>query len=46
MVTIHEGRPGLSRRELLKRGSIGALLVIAGNAVISPKTRGVWKPRR
>lgn len=37
MVTIHEGRPGLSRRELLKRGSIGALLVIAGNAVISPE---------
>lgn len=37
MVTIYEGRPSLSRRELLKRGGFGALLVIAGNAVISPE---------
>ncbi|MEI5679755.1 MULTISPECIES: twin-arginine translocation signal domain-containing protein [unclassified Mesorhizobium] len=38
MVTIHEGRPGLSRRELLKRGGVGAaLLVISGSAVISPQ---------
>ena len=37
MVTIYDGKPGLSRRELLKRGSIGALLVISGSAVISPE---------
>ncbi|MFE0014523.1 twin-arginine translocation signal domain-containing protein [Mesorhizobium sp. NPDC059054] len=37
MITIYEGKPGLSRRELLKRGGIGALLVVAGNAVISPE---------
>jgi hypothetical protein len=36
MTTIYEQRPGLSRRELLKRGSIGAALIISGNAVISP----------
>lgn len=37
MVTIYEGKPGLSRRELLKRGGVGALLVITGSAVISPE---------
>jgi hypothetical protein len=37
MVTIYDGKPGLSRRELLKRGAIGALLVISGSAVISPQ---------
>ncbi|HEY4191089.1 MAG TPA: gluconate 2-dehydrogenase subunit 3 family protein [Mesorhizobium sp.] len=43
MVTIYDGRPkssdkaGLSRRELLKRGGVGALLVISGSAVISPE---------
>jgi len=35
MVTIYDAR--LSRRELLKRGGIGALLVISGSAVISPE---------
>lgn len=36
MVTIYAGRPGLSRRELLKRGSAaGALFVISGSAVLS-----------
>jgi len=43
MVTIYDGKPkasgatGLSRRELLKRGGVGALLVISGSAVISPE---------
>ncbi|RVC06984.1 hypothetical protein EN879_38680, partial [Mesorhizobium sp. M7A.F.Ca.AU.002.02.1.1] len=37
MVTIYDAKPGLSRRELLKRGGIGALLVISGSAVISPE---------
>ncbi|MFD1986747.1 gluconate 2-dehydrogenase subunit 3 family protein [Mesorhizobium newzealandense] len=37
MVTIYDGKPGLSRRELLRRGGIGALLVISGSAVISPE---------
>ncbi|CCV07108.1 conserved hypothetical protein [Mesorhizobium metallidurans STM 2683] len=43
MVTIYErklgseGKPGLSRRELLKRGGASALLVISGSAVISPE---------
>ncbi len=36
MVTVYEKTKGLSRRELLKRGSIGAALVISGTAVISP----------
>lgn len=36
MVTIYQGRAGLSRRELLKRGSAaGALLIISGTAVLS-----------
>ena len=35
MVTIYQGRPGLSRRELLKRGTAaGALLIISGSAVL------------
>lgn len=37
MVTVNDGKPGLSRRELLKGGGIGALLVISGSAVISPE---------
>jgi len=37
MATIYENRRGLSRRELLKRGAIGAVLVISGRAVISPE---------
>lgn len=37
MVTVYERAPGLSRRELLKRGGVGALLVISGSAVISPQ---------
>ncbi|MHA6687444.1 twin-arginine translocation signal domain-containing protein [Mesorhizobium sp. A556] len=43
MVTIYDGKPkssdgkGLSRRDLLKRGGVGALLVISGSAVISPE---------
>lgn len=43
MVTIYDGKSkssdktGLSRRELLKRGGVGALLVISGSAVISPE---------
>ena len=34
--THSETRTGLSRRDLLKRGIIGALLVISGSAVICP----------
>ena len=37
MVTIYDGKPGLSRRELLRRGGAGALLIISGSAVISPE---------
>ena len=40
MVTLYEATPGLSRRELLRRGTAigaGALLVISGSAVISPQ---------
>lgn len=37
MVTVYQKAPGLSRRELLKRGGVGALLVISGSAVISPE---------
>ena len=41
MVTIYEKRAGLSRRDLLKRGSAaGALLVISGSAVLS--TSEAW----
>lgn len=36
MVTIYERKPGLSRRDLLKRGGAGAMLVISGSAVLSP----------
>lgn len=39
MVTIYERGPGLSRRDLLKRGGaagIGALLVVSGSAVLCP----------
>lgn len=37
MTTVYERSPGLSRRELLKRGTVGAMLVISGSAVISPE---------
>lgn len=37
MVTVYRREQGLSRRELLKRGGVGALLVITGSAVISPE---------
>ncbi|TIT10700.1 MAG: twin-arginine translocation signal domain-containing protein, partial [Mesorhizobium sp.] len=37
MVTVYENKAGLSRRELLKRGGVGALLIISGSAVISPE---------
>jgi hypothetical protein len=41
MVTIYQGRSGLTRRELLKRGSAaGALLIISGSAVLS--TSEAW----
>ena len=46
MTTIYEQRPGLSRRELLKRGTIGAALIITGNAVISPDRAWAWRRRR
>ncbi|QRM57266.1 gluconate 2-dehydrogenase subunit 3 family protein [Sinorhizobium sp. BG8] len=36
MTTIYEKRPGLSRRELLKRGTAGAVLLVSGNAVLCP----------
>lgn len=37
MVTLYEKTNGLSRRDLLKTGSVGALLVISGSAVICPQ---------
>lgn len=37
MVTVYKGGQGLSRRELLRRGGVGALLVITGSAVVSPQ---------
>ena len=40
MVTVYQPGPGLSRREILRRGGMlgaGALLVISGRAVISPQ---------
>jgi hypothetical protein len=37
MVEIHHGKSGPSRRELLKSGGAGALLVISGSAVICPR---------
>ena len=37
VTTIYDGKPGLSRRELLRRGGVGALLVISGSAVICPQ---------
>lgn len=37
MATLYEKTRGLSRRELLKRGTVGAALVIAGQAVICPE---------
>lgn len=36
MTTVYR-QPGLSRRELLKRGAIGAALLVTGTAVISPE---------
>lgn len=41
MVTVYNRTPGISRRELLKRGSAaGALLVVSGTAVLS--TSEAW----
>jgi hypothetical protein len=37
MVEIHHGTSGPSRRELLKRGGAGALLIVSGTAVICPR---------
>jgi hypothetical protein len=40
MVTLYDSKPGLSRRELLRRGGAlgaGVLLVISGSAVINPE---------
>lgn len=36
MTTLYENTPGLSRRQFLKRGTVGAVLVISGTAVICP----------
>ena len=36
MTTIYERQSGISRRELLKRGGAGAVLLISGNAVLCP----------
>ncbi len=41
MVTVYNRVPGISRRELLRRGSAaGALLVVSGSAVLS--TSEAW----
>jgi len=41
MVTVYNRKPGLSRRDLLKRGTAaGALLVVSGSAVLS--TTEAW----
>lgn len=37
MTTIFENSRGLSRRELIKRGAVGAALIISGQAVICPQ---------
>lgn len=37
MTTIYEPSRGLSRRELLKRGTVGAAILISGQAVICPE---------
>jgi hypothetical protein len=37
MVENHYAKSGASRREMLKRGGAGALLVISGSAVICPR---------
>ncbi len=37
MATLYENRRGLSRRDLLKRGTLGAALIISGQAVICPE---------
>jgi hypothetical protein len=37
MTTVQETKRGLSRRDLIKRGTVGAALVISGQAVICPK---------
>ena len=39
MTTLYENTPGLSRRQFLKRGTVGAVLVISGTAVICPRGR-------
>lgn len=35
MVTIYERKPGLSRRDILKRGGAAGLLIVSGSAVVS-----------
>nr|CAD6415394.1 Twin-arginine translocation pathway signal [Rhizobium sp. Q54] len=37
MATVYENSRGLSRRELLKRGTVGAALIISGPAVLCPE---------
>jgi hypothetical protein len=37
VVTVYEKKEGLSRRELLKRGSVGAMLMVSGTAVLCPQ---------
>ncbi|PSJ64316.1 Twin-arginine translocation pathway signal [Kumtagia ephedrae] len=38
MVTVYDRTPGISRRELFRRGAgAGALLVVSGTAVLSPR---------
>ncbi len=45
MVTLYQKTNGISRRELLKRsGTVGALLVISGSAVICPQAAWALKP--
>ncbi|MDK1492867.1 gluconate 2-dehydrogenase subunit 3 family protein [Sinorhizobium sp. 7-81] len=37
MADIYENRRGISRRELLKRGTVGAALIVSGRSVLSPE---------
>ncbi|MDQ0454872.1 twin-arginine translocation signal domain-containing protein [Rhizobium paknamense] len=36
MATLYEDKRGLSRRDVLKRGTVGAALIVSGQAVICP----------
>jgi len=42
MTTVYQ-QPGLSRRELLKRGAIGAALIIAGGPSLALIGHGAWE---